>query len=299
MTKLTHISCPICEHQQLHSFLNVSDHSISKESFELVQCGQCSFVFTQHVPEEADAGRYYQSEDYISHSDTTKGLVNRIYHAVRNAMLGKKRKIVRQFAPGKKVLDLGCGTGYFLHHLKSNGFETTGVEVSEDAKKMAIEKFGLDVHSPTAFLDEKLAQDYDAITLWHVLEHLYDLDRYMTAIRDSLKVNGVVIIAVPNKNALDAAYYRDKWAAYDAPRHLWHFTPDTMRALAAKHQLRIVRYKRLPFDPFYNCMLSEKYKGNVLSFFTGGVVGFFSHLNSLFNMEKSSSMIYILKKNNA
>jgi 2-polyprenyl-3-methyl-5-hydroxy-6-metoxy-1,4-benzoquinol methylase len=296
MTSLTYTTCPICQYDTLNPYLQVTDHSISKETFPLVQCASCQFLFTQNVPQEANAGPYYQSEDYISHSDTAKGLINKVYHAVRNLMLRKKRRIIARYAPGKKVLDVGCGTGYFLNHLKQNNYHTTGVEISEDAKKVAQEKFGLNVHAPSDLTNGKLDKDYDAITLWHVLEHLYDLNGFMQTFHQSLSTNGVLVIAVPNHKSLDASYYRDKWSAYDVPRHLWHFSPETIRKLATKHQFEIVRYKRLPFDPFYNCMLSEKYNANGMPFIFGMLVGFASYLNSIVNIQRSSSIIYVLKK---
>jgi len=296
METVQYKTCPVCGHNELSAFLKVQDHSISKQDFQLVSCSECSFTLTQNPPSESEIGPFYSSEDYISHSDTNKGLVNKLYHQVRSYMLGRKKALVNKHIKGKRLLDVGSGTGYFLNHMKEAGYETKGIEVSEEATKIALEKFGLDISPPSELLQKKLKGGYDAITLWHVLEHLYDLNTYMETFHELLNDTGALIIAVPNKNSPDAAKYKDFWAAYDVPRHLWHFTPKTMEKLAKKHGFELKTMKMLPFDAFYNCLLSEKYRGNSMALFGGFINGFFSWLSSLFNVKKASSIVYVLKK---
>jgi 2-polyprenyl-3-methyl-5-hydroxy-6-metoxy-1,4-benzoquinol methylase len=292
------LKCPVCESEKTHLVMPVKDHSISGETFDLVECGQCRFKFLQNPPDEADAGRYYQSEDYVSHSDTRKGLVNQLYHFGRQFMLKQKRKMVRKAAPHGKLLDIGTGTGYFLSFMKNSGYDVSGIEVDEGARNFAKTQFGLDVKEPGALINGGLDGQFDIITLWHVLEHIYDLDLYMKKISDHLKDEGTLIIAVPNCNAFDAKYYKDFWAAYDVPRHLWHFTPETMKQFAKNNNFKVEALKGMPLDPFYIAMLSEKYKSNnqFLMLFRAGIVGKWSFLTALFDKKKSSSVIYFLKK---
>jgi 2-polyprenyl-3-methyl-5-hydroxy-6-metoxy-1,4-benzoquinol methylase len=292
------LKCPVCKSEMIHPVMPIKDHSISGEIFELYQCGQCHFKFLQNPPDETEAGRYYQSEDYVSHSDTRKGLINRLYHFGRQFMLKQKRKMVRKVARNGRLLDIGTGTGYFLSFMKNSGFEVTGIEVDEGARKFAKDHFGLNIKKPEALLHGDLEGRFNIITLWHVLEHIYDLDAYMKKISESLAENGTLIIAVPNCDSFDAKYYKDYWAAYDVPRHLWHFTPETMKRFAKNNNFKVEALKGMPLDPFYIAMLSEKYKTNnkFLMLFRAGIIGGWSFLTALANNKKSSSVIYFLKK---
>jgi len=114
-------NCPVCESSVLRHYLQVKDHSISQEEFELLECEECGLRMTQNHPDSMTIGPYYASEDYISHSNTTKGLVNQLYHKVRTHMLGQKQKIVERCQSSGKLLDIGAGTGYFLSHMQNEG----------------------------------------------------------------------------------------------------------------------------------------------------------------------------------
>ncbi len=296
MSKIVYTSCPICESDQLKLKLELKDYSISQEAFEIVSCGKCDFHFTQNVPDEAHAGPYYHSEDYISHSDTQEGFINNVYHKVRNYMLKRKYKLVSRFSKGRKLLDVGAGTGYFASFMKGKGFDVKGVEIDPEARSYSIEKFGLDVVPPSDFIEGKMGGKFDTITLWHVLEHLYDLNGFMKNFHSHLEEDGTLVIAVPNFTSLDAGHYGKYWAAYDVPRHLWHFSPDSLDKLAKKHGFKVVQKNTMPFDPFYNSMLSEKLKKSSLQLFKGFFFGYFSFWWGIFNVDKSSSVIYVLKK---
>jgi 2-polyprenyl-3-methyl-5-hydroxy-6-metoxy-1,4-benzoquinol methylase len=287
-------NCPLCNSGELADFLVAKDHLLSSEEFTLIKCNSCGFVFTQNVPSPDKIGAYYQSQDYVSHSDTRKGLMNKLYHLARNYMLGKKFRMVRKVAKGKKLLDIGCGTGYFPAYMKRKGYEAVGVEVDEKARNFASKEFGLTVHSPDEFLNNGLGQKFDVITLWHVLEHLDDFNNYIEKMLEHLEKDGSLVIALPNCSSLDARFYKEFWAGYDVPRHLWHFTPSTFNILAKNHNLELVKMKRLPLDPFYNSMLSEKYRKNKLYMFAGLIIGKLAYLESLFNLKKSSSIVYFL-----
>lgn len=295
--KTIHYSnCPLCDSKKIGLTLATEDYSISKVAFEIYACEDCDFHFTQNAPAPAAIAPYYQSDVYISHSDTKEGLVNRLYHSARNLMLKKKRKLVQQLTNGKRLLDIGSGTGYFLNHMQENGFKVVGVEIDSDARAATLKNFKIKVNPPETFLERKLTEKVDVITLWHVLEHLHDLDGYMQTMYRQLNDNGVILIAVPNHKSYDAQHYGKFWAAYDVPRHLWHFSPKTVAKLADKNGFKVVDQKRLPLDPFYNSLLSEKYQASKLSLIFGGVIGLVSLLVSYVNPTRSTSPIYILKK---
>jgi 2-polyprenyl-3-methyl-5-hydroxy-6-metoxy-1,4-benzoquinol methylase len=291
-----HVTCPLCRKSNLRLHLSTTDYSISKEPFDLFRCGDCDFIFTQNAPDEAHIGKYYESDDYISHSDTKRGVVNRLYHVARDFMLSQKWNLLRRLSDGKKLLDLGSGSGYFLNFMKSKGYAVAGVEVSDSAVTFSKERFGLDVRSPLEFLTNYGEKNFDIVTMWHVLEHLHDSDAYLQQVHKILKTNGLLVIAVPNCSSYDATHYQKFWAGYDVPRHLWHFTPKTLRTIADRNGFKVETIKKLPLDPFYNAMLSEKYKKNPLFLPAGFLFGMLAYLTSVFNIERASSPIYILKK---
>jgi SAM-dependent methyltransferase len=294
MNQIRYDLCPLCQSGNLSFFLKTKDFMLSQEDYEIWKCASCGFIFTQNAPGPEVIGKYYQSQEYISHSDTKKGLMNRLYHMARSFMLGEKFRMVRRAAEGKALLDIGTGTGYFPAYMKQKGYTATGVEVDPKARAFAEQEFGLKVHPPEDFLSGKINGKFDAITLWHVLEHIHDLHLYLERMKEYLAPGGVLIIALPNCTSLDARHYREFWAGYDVPRHLWHFTPSTVEKLAGKHGLNIPKMKRLPLDPFYNSMLSEKYKGNKLYLVSGMIIGKLAYLESLFSLKKSSSVVYFI-----
>ena len=296
MERFTHSICPICGSHELQLDLHLKDHSISGEEFDIFSCGNCGFRFTQNAPSEQEIAPYYQSEDYISHSNTKKGFVNRAYHIVRNIMLGRKHKLVKRLTQGKRLLDMGCGTGYFLNYMKENGYNVKGVEIDEGARNFGQQQFGVDIVAPDEMMTGSTDEVFDVITLWHVLEHIYELDAYVTRLKELLHDDGHLIIAVPNRSSVDASHYGPFWAAYDVPIHLWHFTPDTLTRLAEKHGLELIEINSLPFDPFYISMLSSKYRGDGLSLMKGAWIGFKSFLKGSANPKKASSPVYVLKK---
>ena len=292
-------TCLVCQSIDYERFLICKDHFISQEQFEIVRCSNCGFKYTSNAPQLNEIGKYYHSDDYISHSDTQEGLVNKLYHKVRNIMLNRKRKLIDQVTKGKKLLDIGCGTGYFPHFMKQKGYQVAGIELDDDARKFAREHFGLDVYHPEEILGNSVKEAYDVITLWHVMEHLHESDKYIRWIKDALKNNGTLIIALPNCDSYDAKSYGEYWAAYDLPRHLWHFTPDTFTQYLSAHDFSLKKVKRLPFDAYYNSLMSARYSGKFSPMIHGFFTGWISNLLSLFNSKKTSSVIYILQKGKA
>jgi 2-polyprenyl-3-methyl-5-hydroxy-6-metoxy-1,4-benzoquinol methylase len=290
-------NCPLCNSKNITAQLTATDHTVSKEQFEIWQCNDCSFRFTQDVPSQDNIGPYYVSENYISHSDTKKGLVNRLYHAVRKrTMQGKKRLLLNQTGITKgEVLDIGCGTGAFLHTMQQAGWGITGLEPDVTARKKAEELYGIHPQEPGKLFELRPAS-YNAITMWHVLEHVHELHAYIKQLAALLAENGKIFIAVPNYTSADAAIYAANWAAYDVPRHLYHFSPKSMEQLLALYNLKLIAIKPMWFDSYYVSMLSEQYKngkGNILRAFWNGFV---SNLKAWGDKKKCSSIIYVIGK---
>jgi len=289
--------CPLCMSEEISLHLICEDHFISKEVFEINNCRACGFLFTRDYPEETDIGAYYDSEEYISHSDTPGGLTNTIYMLVRKIMLRIKRGIIRDVTGIDKgnILDIGSGTGHFADIMKEAGWKVKGIEINKKARDFSINRFGLEVLEPSQISSLEPGW-FDCITLWHVLEHFHDPFKYALEIRRLLKPGGICLIALPNSSSFDALYYKVYWAAFDVPRHLWHFNPDTFRIFAEKTGFELVKIRTLPLDVFYISILSENYKGTLMPFITGIIKAKLFAIRSFFNTKRSSSLIYILRK---
>ena len=297
MEKLSINACPVCGCTHLKRVMTCTDFYASGEQFELCSCEDCGFTFTQGVPVEAEIGKYYETPDYISHTDTRKGAMNTIYHYVRSYMLGRKARLVAREAHRKRgrLLDIGTGTGYFADAMVGRGWKVEAVEKSPQARSFAKEHFELDVDTEDA-LAGYADHSFDAITLWHVMEHLEHLNETWEKLFKLLKERGVLIVAVPNPSSYDAEKYKEWWAAYDVPRHLWHFTPSVMQQFGVKHGFKLAEQHPMPFDAFYVSMLTERYKGSRLSFLKGMWTGLLAWFSSLAKKERSSSMIYVFRK---
>ncbi|MCB0476628.1 MAG: class I SAM-dependent methyltransferase [Crocinitomicaceae bacterium] len=264
---------------------------ITQEEFSIDKCSSCGFLFTNPVPQEEVIGRYYESEVYVSHSNTKKGFKNFVYHLVRNFTLQRKVVLVKRYSPKGVLLDIGSGAGYFLNKAKQEGFETIGLEPSEEVRKGAIDEFNLDIRS----LDNlyKLENNsVDVISMWHVLEHVYHLNKDLEQMMKVLKKDGTMIVAVPNPDSWDAHYYGELWGGWDVPRHLYHFRAKDVEMLFSKFNAEVVEIKPMQFDPVYVSMLSEQYRGK--SVFHAIWFGMISYFNK--NKYGCTSQIYVIKK---
>ena len=298
MASLIHYTnCPVCSTGPIHEAIRVKDHSVSGEEFSVWECSSCHFRFTQDVPDAQTIGPYYQSEEYISHTNTSRGLINRLYQAVRKRTLKSKRKLVqKQTGMGKgKLLDIGSGTGAFVHEMENAGWMVTGLEPDPGARQVAKQSFGVTLQDTSGFFALPESQ-FDAITLWHVLEHVHTLHEYMDQLKKLLKPGGRILIAVPNYTSGDAAAYQSYWAAYDVPRHLYHFSPASMEKLAALHGLTVYTCKPMWYDSFYISMLSSKYRHGKTRLAGSFFQGLLSNLKATGNRRKCSSLIYIMGK---
>ncbi|MBN2634654.1 MAG: class I SAM-dependent methyltransferase [Prolixibacteraceae bacterium] len=297
MAKFSIPQCQVCGETSFSTFLTSTDFLVSGDKFQIKICDGCGFKITQDIEDEENIGSYYQSEEYISHSNTSKGLVNSLYHRVRKYMLAKKRKLVEKVSTEKKgsILDVGAGTGFFLNEMKKHGWQVAGTEMSADARRLATSKFGLDVSPPEQLFGFK-ENSFEVVTLWHVLEHIHQLKANMETFHKVLKTRGKLIIAVPNNSSYDAEHYREYWAAYDVPRHIWHFSPEQMEPFGKKFEFILREVHALPFDSFYISILSEKYKKSSIPLLGGMFYGTISWFTCLFKPGRCSSVMYVFEK---
>jgi len=270
-------------------YLETKDYAVSQEEFQLLHNQEWDMLVTQPLPDSLD--RYYESDIYISHTDARKSLTDKIYQTVKKYSIGRKLKLAERYADTKKsILDFGAGTGDFLLAAKTNKWLAKGIEPNYKARELSKAK-GIKLQSHIDLLED---EKFQLITLWHVLEHLPDLEEQISKVISRLADSGTLIIAVPNFRSYDARYYGKFWAAYDVPRHLWHFSRTAMEKLFIKHKLKIVETKPMIFDAFYVSLLSEKYRTGKNNFVKAFGVGLWSNMQALWSKEYSS-LIYVLK----
>lgn len=273
-------------------YITVKDHSVSGETFELLLDKELQLLKTHPQPAPENLGRYYESDDYISHTDGKRSLFEKLYHTVKQKALQDKIRLVESFHPSKgRLLDIGAGTGDFLVMAKKNGWDITGFEPSDKARKIAESK-GV---AFTGQLSDIESHTADVVTMWHVLEHVPDIEAHIAELKRILKPDGVIIIAVPNYKSFDAQHYGVFWAAYDVPRHLWHFSKTSIKRLFERQGIELVKILPMKFDSFYVSLLSEKYKTGKMNFVKGFLAGLRSNIKAANNMEYSSH-IYVLKR---
>jgi len=270
--------------------IEVKDHSVSQELFRLEYDDQLHMYYTSPKPSEENLPSYYASEDYISHTDGKRSLFEKVYQIVKEITLWRKLKLLRKYLPKKgPLLDIGAGTGDFLEYAAQRGWRVSGVEPNEKARDLAKQK--------NISLTEDLPINrnlYSAITMWHVLEHVYDLDDQLAWLKDKLSREGVIFIAVPNFESFDASYYKSDWAAFDVPRHLYHFSRKSIKLLFEKHKMHVVKTVPMKFDAYYVSLLSEKYKTGQMNFLNAFWTGWRSNQKAK-KTGAYSSLIYIIK----
>ena len=271
-------------------FQKVKDYSVSKEIFELHHNPEYDLLMTFPKPSLEKLPSYYESEDYISHTDGKRSLFERVYHLIKGIALKNKLKLINAQSAKGKLLDIGAGTGDFLVVAKNDGWNITGIEPSAKAKGIAINK-GVNFADSLSVLE---SHSFDIITMWHVLEHVPNLEDYLSELKRLIKPTGTIIIAVPNFKSFDANFYGRHWAAYDVPRHIWHFSKTAIEKLFAEKGIQLTAVLPMKFDSFYVSLLSEKYKTGRMNFIRAFFVGLKSNLNGKKTNEYSSH-IYILK----
>jgi 2-polyprenyl-3-methyl-5-hydroxy-6-metoxy-1,4-benzoquinol methylase len=277
-------------YKNLQPFLSCKDHTVSDEVYQVMINNEYDMLVTSPVPE--NVADYYKSEDYISHTDSKKSLLDKAYQAVKNITLKRKLKLINSFeTSSKNILDVGAGTGDFLKVCKSNSWKVSGIEPSLNARKIAYKK-GVNLQEN---LSEFKNTNFDVITLWHVLEHVENLSEYILELHSLLADDGRLIIAVPNFKSDDANYYKEFWAAFDVPRHLWHFSQRSISKLFSEVHMVVEKTIPMKFDGYYVSLLSEKYKSGKMNPLKSFYRGFVSNFKARTTNEYSS-LIYVLKK---
>ncbi len=285
--------CPVTD-TELHPYISCIDETVSKKTFQIDANESESILVTNPRPSLEDLGRYYESDEYISHTDSSKGFVDRIYQVVKKYALGQKRKLASRHIPAKSLLDIGCGTGDFLLELKSHGWAVNGMEPNDGARAKAENKLNTSLYS-NPDLSDIANESWDGLSMWHVLEHVPDPKETVTQLHRILKKEGIAIIAVPNYKSWDAKHYKEYWAAYDVPRHLFHFSQTGMKSLFEENGFSHIETKPMVFDAYYVSLLSEKYKAGKSNLFAAFSAGLRSN-RAARRTGEYSSLIYVFKK---
>lgn len=281
-------NCPICEKQEFKTVLETRDYYFTQEKFHICQCSSCGFRITDPIPEESEISQYYNSENYVSHNSSAKGFINRLYSFAQGINFYLKYSAIKKYVPRGTWLDYGAGNGAFVSYLISKKVKALGYEPSSSAR----ENSHVPLHDTSLYSRDK--NQYSAITMWHVLEHVHQLKDLIQNHKNHLQENGVLVIAVPNIKSYDARYYGPHWAALDTPRHLWHFTETDITRLLNQNGFEHEITKGMPLDAYYVSLLSEKYKKG--SSIRGFLVGLYSNILARIGRSPFSSQIYIFRK---
>lgn len=283
--------CPLCHHSDFSPRLSATDHTATGESFTIARCTQCGFLMTNPRPSDEQLGKYYEAESYISHTESKRGAINRLYLWVRNFNLALKFRICKENATDGSWVDYGSGTGSFVEYTRQKEQSITGFEPSLSAREVATKK-GIETLPLEGYknFDEPIA----CISMWHVLEHIPNFIEVLKVHAGKLSSKGILVIAVPNHQSYDAQFYKEHWAAYDVPRHLWHFTQADFKNIASALNMKLEKTLPMYFDSIYVSMLSEKNKqGNLIA---GIFRGILSNIYARYSGYQYSSQIYILRK---
>ena len=292
---MEHLStCPSCGGTKLTESLQAKDYTVSQQTFQIQSCQDCQLLFTNPRPEAEQAGYFYQSDTYISHSNTNEGIVNKLYHAVRNITLRQKTNWIQAEQKGaKSILDIGCGNGHFLHACQQSGWNITGMELDPETAKRAENLVGQAIHPNLASI--KQAEPFQVISLWHVLEHVYEIHAYFEFFKHHLAKDGTLLLALPNSKSFDAHYFKEFWAAYDVPRHIYHFNPLTIKHIAAQYGFKLVKQRGQIFDSFYISLLSHTYQAGKKKLIASFFVGLWSNILAWTKTGNYSSNLYMFK----
>ena len=287
--------------KDLKHILTASDHLVTGKKFDVLKNLHTGILETHPRPNKEELPLYYESKNYASHSANNKpnGFLSFCYKQVK--VISTKRKIkicVNSLSVARKnkkptLLDVGCGTGDFLYSCHKHGWSVKGIENNSNAKNNLNAEISKHVVDDLKLL-KATSEKFDVITMWHSLEHISDLDQTILEMKNLLSPDGVIIIACPNHKSFDAAFYKESWAAYDLPRHLWHFDKNAISELFSNYKIKLTKTLPMYWDSFYISIISEKIANKKNNYFKGFVIGLMSNLSALFSKEYSS-LIYVLK----
>ena len=288
-------ACPLCGHDQLQHWIDCKDYATSLAIFSINQCQQCSFKFTNPRPTVSAIKKYYPTTHYPSHAYRTKNFMHKAYNFVRYFTIKQKIQLINRLSAKGNVLDVGCGTGHFLQACRKNGWQVFGVEPIAHARQQAQTRTGSRVAKNIFKIND--AAPFHVITLFHVLEHMHDLQGSLKKLTGLLEHHGKLVVALPNHNAYEAHVYQAQWAAYDVPRHLYHFTKATFAYLAQQCALKIIKIIPLKWDAYYICLLSEKYRNPTISHYARAIrQAYRSNQWAKKNDNNYTGLIYLLQK---
>jgi len=288
--------CVICLGRLNNDDFKVKDSLVSGDYFSILECKNCGLGHTCPVPAEHNLGYYYKSVEYFSHTDKPRSLLQVVYQHVRKIMITKKIGFINKYSKnGKRILDYGCGTGDFLAKCVEKGWGACGLEPDIDARKIAEKSHNIKIADNLNELEHAETETFDVITLWHVIEHVYNLNETMIRLKKLLSENGVLVLAVPNRESYDAKHYKTKWGGYDVPRHLHHFNDKAIQSLAKRHGLIVIDRKPLIFDSFFVSLLSENQKFFPLRAVKALIIGSVSNIRAFFGLNPYSSLVYFLQ----
>ena len=293
----TNGSCPLCGGRHQSEYAYCTDNVISGESYSLLECKDCGLVYTANAPQDTKFDHYEKLEHKLKLGESPKGLINTLHYVSRDIMNRRKYRLIKKLTCKKRgtLLNYGAKTGFFSGYMIGKNWSVTSVEKFHQERQFALELFHhrmIDVKD-MAFLKEGT---FDVVTLWHVLEHNNNPDELLKKFHKILKPDGILVMALPNINSTDAKYYKSNWAAFNVPRHLWHFKPSVIARVAKENGFIMMHRERMFFDPFYISILSEKEMGHHFAFIRGFFTGLRSWWISLTSKDKSSSLIYAFRK---
>jgi 2-polyprenyl-3-methyl-5-hydroxy-6-metoxy-1,4-benzoquinol methylase len=286
--------CPWCDSDKAQINLWLKDEFLTKEDFHICECLNCGLLYTMPRPDKDHIGAYYKSEDYYSHKENTKGFVPKLYERIKKNNLKNKYQLATNGLSVGKMLEIGCGVGDFLHTAEEHGWECIGVEPSEEAKAIATKRTKASILSSEE-LESLADEQFDLITMWHVLEHVDDLRWEMAQLQRLIKPHGRIVIAVPNYKSYDGQYYKEHWAAYDVPRHLNHFNRTVLTKMFKTKGIELKKMDKLKWDAYYISYMSEQYRIHSLPLVRGAFRGLISNSKARKSGEWSS-LVYIFEK---
>ena len=271
--------------------MKIKDCFLTKETFEVSKSSYEGVLKTQNTPNDIE--RYYDSPEYISHTKDNS-LKSKVYQFIQGRNEKYKLKIISRYKPSGKLLDYGCGDGTFLKFINSNkNYTAYGFEPNPKARESAASKIGIaNIYSS---LNEIEDRSLDVITLWHVLEHVPNPQEIVLKLKLKLKKEGFLFIALPNYKSFDARFYKEHWAAWDVPRHVFHFSrKGAIDFFFDECKSNVLNTYSLPFDSFYISLISENYAKNPLGILRAPFVASISNLIGSRN-NNFSSVIYVFK----
>jgi 2-polyprenyl-3-methyl-5-hydroxy-6-metoxy-1,4-benzoquinol methylase len=294
-TLSTSLKCPACDGSNFVDYLELQDYFLSKEKFRLSKCQKCGLLYTLPQPHYESVARYYDSSEYTSHNTSKRSLKNLLYMQARKFAISQKLRMIEKYINKGKIFDIGGGTGEFLNHCRKRGWGVSGIEPNSIAREKAFVTHGLKLFDSDKILAAEW-ESMDVITMWHVLEHMEDPAKQFQTNNQLLKPDGLLVVALPNYESWDANHYGKFWAAYDVPRHLFHFSQESLTQLSERSGFRVEEIRPLKLDAYYISLLSEKYAHGKMNYFSAFLKGWQSNKAAKKGKFGYSSWVYIMKK---